>query len=349
MINLTVHFLLKSIGLLLGICFVLIINLMIRRKIEQRKINAIEKYIQKTKMLWYQYFLNDGAFTTKFVPKSKSDIEAIERIFLSYLKNISNQTVQIKIKYFAAAYLQSHYSKELKSRNWSRRLSAMYRIADFQLDNLITICEERKKKCKLTPEERFQLIKLKSMFQKDEFITSLVTTEEVFSENEYKQLFAILDEELLVQLLEKENFINNYALYALIETIAASRYFIFIDELEKMLQNNDSEIRIRAIKALENIGVIKQLDKYIPFVYSSLWEERLMIAKLFKHLPLSYTYEYLEILLKDENWWVRSQAANTILDDPLGVQKLKKFIQMSDDKYAIDMAKEVLMKRLEAI
>ena len=151
---------------------------------------------------------------------------------------------------------------------------------------------------------------------------------------------------MLEQLIEKMENLQESAQYALIDTIAVKGGMAVIEDLEKILVNENSEIRIRGLKGLERIGVIQHLETYIPFINSPIWEERLMVAKLFKHVPLTYTYVYLETLLQDSNWWVRSQAANTMIEDPNGRQKLKEFIETTTDQYAIDMANEVLGKRV---
>ncbi|RKJ24381.1 HEAT repeat domain-containing protein, partial [Butyricicoccus sp. 1XD8-22] len=54
------------------------------------------------------------------------------------------------------------------------------------------------------------------------------------------------------------------------------------------------------------------LDRYIPFVSSDIWEERLMAAKLLQNVPLKGSLSYLEKLLEDESWLVRTQAAQAI-------------------------------------
>jgi hypothetical protein len=347
MIELSIQLFLYIIAILLGFCGVAMIYLIYQRRNEERKNQEMEKYIQNTKILWQGYFLGDDQLTVTLIPKNKHQILAVEHIFLSYLRNISNPIIQQKIYTFAQMYLKEYYQNELKSRNWSRKMNAMYRIADFHIQELIGTCEVSiKHKHSI---EVFQLLKIYSILEKEKFIQEILLCNYSFSESEYKKLFSYLEVEMLQRFMEKMENLQQAAQYALIDTIAAKGSMAVIEGLEELLVSEDTEIRIRTLRGLERIGVIRSLETYIPFVNSSIWEEKLMVAKLFKYVPLTYTAEHLEKLLQDSNWWVRSQAANTIIEDPRGYQRLKEFIATTNDQYAIDMANEVLEKRMRAV
>jgi len=347
MIELSIQLLLYIIAILLGFCGIAMIYLIYQRRYEERKKHEMEEYIQITKVLWQEYFLEDDRFNVTLIPKNKHQILAVEHIFLSNLRNISNPSIQQKIYTFAQMYLKEYYQNELKSRNWSRKMNAMYRIADFHIKELIGICEVSiNHKHSI---EVFQVLKIYSILEKEKFIQELLLCNFSFSESENKKLFSYLEVEMLQRLLGKMEKLQPAAQYALIDTIAAKGSMDVIEELEELLVSEDIEIRIRTLRGLERIGVIRDIETYIPFVNSSIWEERLMVAKIFKHAPLTYTAEHLEKLLQDSNWWVRSQAASTIIEDPRGYQRLKEFIATTNDQYAIDMANEVLEKRKRAV
>jgi HEAT repeat protein len=114
--------------------------------------------------------------------------------------------------------------------------------------------------------------------------------------------------------------------------------------LENNLSHDDTEIRIRSLKAINEMGMITDLDRYKVFLDSPVWEERLMLAKLLGAFPLEQVYPYLEELLQDENWWVRSQSARTIVNSKDGMSRLEMFIATAQDQYAIEMAQEVLVR-----
>lgn len=314
------------------------------RKVEITHDKIRNAYVQKTKSLWYQYLLQNGAFFKEMIPKNESEIEAAESLLLSYLRNTSNYTIRLKIYFFAKSYFTDYYKRGLKSKSWSKRMNTMYRISDFRLDSLVKYVDKMKVKNR-SLDEKFQILKMYSLLSKNKFIEKFLTTKTVFSETEYKMLFTLVEDDILVEILKKLDVLPQSAQYALIDTIALNGNMQFVELLEQCISHENTEIRIRTLKALEKIGVLKSIDMYIPFVESPLWEERLMVAKLFKHAPLSYTYQYLVVLLQDQNWWVRSQAATTIIENRGGAEKLQEFIRTATDRYAIEIANEVLSKR----
>nr|WP_106784094.1 hypothetical protein [Lysinibacillus timonensis] len=346
MIQLSINLLIKIILILLAFCLLLIIYLISYSVLEKRRFLNKKKYIKKTKNDWYRYLLGDGSFNKVLIPKNNTEIEAVEEILISYIKGLSNDFIQVKIDQFNKYYLHSHYRRNLKSRSKSKRLKALNKIFDFRISELVIECEKMEK-YRLSKEEKFQILKIKSVLQKDEFFEKFIFYRNIFTEFEYKQIFVNLNEEVLVQLLLKIDWLKENAQYALLETIAIKRDLSFMEGLENLLDSDNLEIRLRVLKSLEKIGVVNKLERFIPFVFSTFWEERLMVTKLFSHVPLDHTYKYLKILLEDSNWNVRVQAANTIVMDQSGIERLREFIITSTDQYAIDMAKEVLIRRLD--
>ena len=53
--------------------------------------------------------------------------------------------MELKIKQFSNQYLKAFYEKDLSSKRWSIRMNALYRIADLQIDELLTKCQEFEK------------------------------------------------------------------------------------------------------------------------------------------------------------------------------------------------------------
>ncbi|WP_313428783.1 HEAT repeat domain-containing protein [Siminovitchia terrae] len=277
---------------------------------EVSRLQKIDRYIEEKQHKWYRYFKGEEPFSDELIPKHKHEIEGIEKIFLVYLKNISSTEIQDKIRDFSNRYLMDHYQKLLDSRKWSRRMNALYRVADFQLYRLVYKYREMEKK-KLTHEENFQLLKIYSMFEPDLFIEKIANTMKL-SEFEYKKLLTGIDPNTRERLMTCFDQLPPACQYSMIDTIGMIRNMDSIPFLEAQLDHSDAEIRIRSLKALHEIGIIVNLDRYIPFVTSDIWEERLMAAKLLQNVPLKGSLSYLEKLLKDESWLVRTQAALAI-------------------------------------
>lgn len=315
--------------------------LVIQRKLSEIRQREKEVYTMKTKELWYKYLLQEGNFVKKLIPRNGCQIESVEEILLSYKRNIFNKMMHTKIKYFAKAYLAKYYRHEMKSKVWRKRLNAMYRVIDFEIESLIPFVDTLPLKS-LSQEEHLQILKMFSLMKKERFLQKLLETHVMFSETEYRVIFAMLEEDMLEKLFFEMDKLERKACLALIDAMAVNGHMDFVKKLEQLLINEWIEIRVRALKAIEMIGVIENLDIYIPFISSPIWEERLMMAKLLKHAPFQHTEPYLLTLLEDSNWWVRSQAARTIIENRQGAVKLESYIETAADRYAIEMAKEVL-------
>jgi len=344
MIVLSISFLLTIIAILLLVLLFFMMYLIFQRQRESLFKKRRDNYLQNYSQLWYNYLFNDEPFSTVLVPRGKAQVEAIEKIFSSYIKNLMNENVEKVIKEFSNLYLKKFYEQDLSSQYWSIRMNALYRIADLQIDELLDICQQFEKS-KISEEEYFQLLKIYSLFQPDLFMEKIKGQNAMYSESEYRRLFVLLEDDVFIRFFDEFDHWPLSIRFAVIDTAAVKRNMQYIDKLKHLLTSDIAEIKIRALKGLFEIGIIDEIDSYIPFVTSDMWEARLMVAKIFKHAPLTYTYAYLEQLLQDENWWVRSQAAKTIAEDRQGIEKLQEFIESSNDPYAIERAQEIAARK----
>jgi len=224
-------------------------------------------------------------------------------------------------------------------------MNAMYRIIDFYIDSLVNDCKALKAR-NLSAEEQFLLLKIYSSFDSKTFLKEFLSLTVAFSEFEYKKLLAGVSSEILEELLDCFDKLPLNVQCSIIDILGIKRNSEYLSFLESMLQHENTEIRIRSLKAIYAIGIISDLNQYMPFIDSSIWEERLMMAKLLGVLPLSEAGLHLEKLLTDQSWWVRSQAATTIGKYKDGEKLLKQVILETKDSFAADMANEVLKKRV---
>lgn len=344
MIQLSVDVVLMVILIMVIILCLFTVYIMFQRQREVRLDRRRDAYLKAYSQQWYDYLLNDKNFSVTLIPRGKPEVNAIEILFLSYLKNLSNVNIMKKIKGFSNLYLLEYYKKDLTSPRWSIRMNALYRIFDFQIVEAIDTCNSLEIK-KISKEEYFQLLKIHSLFHPTIFMEKIRQLKFDYSESEFRRLFVLLEEDVFIRFFDDFDHFPARVQFAVIDTAAVKRNMDYIKRLEKLLQHEIDEVRIRALKGLNEIGVIKDLTIYLPFVASDIWEERLMVAKIFKYIPLSFSYSYLEKLLQDDNWWIRSEAAKTIAKDGNGVGKLKSFIESSKDIYAVEIAKEIVMRK----
>lgn len=339
--DLSIDLLVRLIAILsvLIMCFYLYMAFKRRSEVSRQKIKDI--FIQEKQDKWYQYFIHDAPFTAEMIPVKDNEIQGLEDIFLSYLQNISDPTIKEKIRDFSNQYLRQHYLKLLHSKRWSIRMNAIYRISNFGIDSLADECRKMGER-KPSKAERFQLLVNHSNLNADTFLEEFLPLSATFSEYEYKKLLFNVNSEILKKLTSQMDELPLNCQYSIIDVLGFKGDMAFLPFLESSLQHENTEVRIRALKAINEIGVVTGMEKYLPFVDSSVWEERLMAAKLLGNLPLSDVYQYLRKLLQDDSWWVRSQAAKTIGNSKHGKEKLQSYAETATDTYAADMAKEVL-------
>ena len=339
----SINILLRVIISLMVMLIAFSIYLAYKRIVEGFHSKQKESYMNATEDKWYRYFRGEIEFAPEFIPKNKHEIAGVEEIFLAYLKNVSNEEIQEEIKRFANQYLKLHYQKLLTHRRWSVRMNALYRIIDFQMTSLSHECvklEERR----LSKEESFQLLKIYSLLQPERLLNKILKLSATFSEYEFKKLLISVDIRTLQKLMKRMEELPLSCQYSIIDLLGVKRDAEYLPFLESRLEHENAEIRIRALKAIVQIGYIEKMNKYLPFASSPIWEERLMVAKLLGNLPFSDTFPILQKLLQDESWWVRSQAAKTIGGGKDGKIRLQSFIETATDPYAIDAAYEVLEK-----
>jgi hypothetical protein len=303
-------------------------------------------YTKEKKSVWYRFLIEGEDLWKQLIPANKFEQKAVEEMLINYANNIVDATVLQKIESFVETYLRDDYRNRLKSKKWSIRINTLYRIFDFRMYSLMDDCIEMlNAKKSYSEEEYFLIYKILSFHHHNElFISHMINPKYTIGEMEYKKLLFHADKQTLQQFILKYEDLPKSLKHTLIDIIGLKYGVDYILFLEDKLEDNDVEVRIRVLKAIGQIGFIRNMELYLPFIESDYWEERLMAAKLLGNVPISTAQQYLEELLQDSTWWVRSQAAKTLRGSKFGKEILESFIHSSDDRYAVDMAREVLGK-----
>ncbi|WP_036835870.1 HEAT repeat domain-containing protein [Pontibacillus litoralis] len=345
--EISIKMLIASIAIIMMIQVCLGVYISMKYKKKLRKTNRQETYMESVQQGWYDFFFGEHREVPDvLIPTNKEEIQVVEYIFLTYLNKFSNEGIREKVQHFANAYLHAHYAKQLKSVKWSIRMNALFRIFDFHIDRLKDECVKLENK-KLSTEEWFQLFKIYAIFDVSGFLSKLANYPNSFSEHEYRKLINNVPLDSFVILFTHFKELPRACQLSIIDIVGLKRHSDHVPFLEEQIQSEDSEIRIRSLKAVYEIGWMIDLETYKPFVQSPIWEERLMVSKLFSRLPIEQTYPYMKKLLEDESWWVRSETAHSIARVKNGEDKLLEFLQTSNDSYALEMVQEILQKGYE--
>jgi len=317
----------------------------VKRRTEASRSVIKREYLEKVDNKWNRYLLNeeDKPIDKELIPKDRYEVQVVENLFLSYLENVNSLTMQEKIVAFSNEYLEVYYRKHLNSPKWSTRMNALYRIYDFQLHTLLDDCRDLENE-KASKEERFQLLKIYSRLSNEHFLSTLLSKSINFSEHEYKQLLNKVPNENVERLMERFDELQEFCKYALIDMLGQKRNIDYLPFLESLLLNTNSEVRVKSLKAVYEIGWINTPEMYIHFVYSTIWEERFMVAKLMGLLPLGDTISYFQILLQDTSWRVYTEAAKSIATayGKSGKDMLLEFKGQINDRDVISRINEVL-------
>lgn len=323
----------------------LFVYIIVQRLREKHTTEKIEQYKKQYNVELYLYLIEEEKLSDHLIPESWLKLKAIEEMLTGYIDSITGDAVLSRITAYAEQYLQAHYRQQLKSYKWSTRMNVLYKIEDFYMNFLIDdVVKMLKSNEKYSKEEYFQMYKLLVLFHHEDFFYYLLHPKMELGELDYKKLLYYFDQQQIEMIIEQYENLSITIQKMVIEMIGIKYYGEFISFLESRLTDEISEIRIRSLKSIGNIGLIRDASLYLPFVHSIYWEERLMLAKLLVHVPPEISIDYLYELLKDSSWWVRLQAARSILSHKKGNETLKRVISSSDDAFAIDMAKEVLRK-----
>ncbi|NHC39964.1 HEAT repeat domain-containing protein [Bacillus sp. MM2020_1] len=327
----------------LGLLVVLLIYLTIRKAIEIKNRKTIEAYVENYQSILFT-MLMDGGYSRGMNPKSVLEQKAIEELLSRYSKILEGADEKKRLSELASMYLADYYRQQLKSKRWSQRMNTLYHIEDFQLNLLIDDIYTLTKKKKLSHTELIHSLRILALFQYGQLFDMLTTYYQPFSEFEYRIIIIRLDEQQFEQFILHFHKSSPPLQKAILDVISIKRGLKYLSFLENVFSSYKGEIRLRALKALSEIGYVKNTEPYLELLYSAKWEERMVAAKLVGSIKEVKAISRLIELLHDRTWWVRSQAGQAISQFPNGYDILREVLETSKDAFAKDMAWEWLHK-----
>jgi HEAT repeat protein len=321
----------------------LLVYLTIRKAVDINNRRIIDQYIDKYQPILYT-MLTDGGYSRGLNPTTVLEQKAIEELLSRYNRILEGEDEKLRLSELASMYLTDYYRKRLKSKRWSQRMNTLYHIEDFNLRPLIEDIYRLTVKKRLSHEELIRTLRILALFQHKELFEMLTVRYHSLSEFEFRNVLIRLEKQKFDQFIFHFHKSSPPLQKAILDVISIKKELNYLAFLENIFSSYKGEIRLRALKALSEIGYVKNMEPYLELLYSTKWEERMVAAKLVGSLKEVKAISRLIELLHDQTWWVRSQAGQAICQFPNGHDILREVLETSKDAFAKDMAWEWLHK-----
>jgi HEAT repeat protein len=328
---------------ILIILLLILLYLITRKTIENRESVKVKNIKKEMETPLFESISQGKGYDLAY--KNRYSIKAMEELLKHYSDTVGGTLETYSLTAIAEKYLLEGYRNALRSRSWSKRINALYHIEDFKMYQLSDEVRQLLQSRLITREEVIISIRflaaaaqLKEVF---EFVNKKYTN---LTDFDYRSILFKLDEQSFRIFVERFSECHSTLQWSILEIISIRKDLSYLSFVERVFQNHKGETRIRALKAIASIGFTTDIEQFFSLSESSEWQERMLIAKLIGFFPSDSSYNILEDLIHDQNWWVRSQAAESFTKLPKGRELLKKLMESSHDPYARDIASEWLDK-----
>lgn len=332
---------------LMSILFLLLSTLFVFLLVNKAKSNQLSLQIERKKeMLRDRFFLYlyEGTETTTIIPNDTKSFLALESLLHDFADVTAGEEMKRRISEFAEEHFTPYYKKSIFHSRWAVRMNILYAIEKFEIANMTDYVLKYLDKKKLTKAEESQLLKILITLEHPNYINYLVNTKTSLSELVYRTLIGKMSDEQMNELVENYDILPSKIKLPLLDMIGIQSKALYVPFLDQCLTSSEAEERIKALKSLAAIGYPMPFNRIESFVNSSIWEERLMAIKLLGISSENEVLPVLEELMKDKQFDVRSQAAQSILAFENGKQYLFDVYLSTEDKYAKEMAAQWLEK-----
>lgn len=281
--------------------------------------------------------------------------EALEEALLDRLAVGASEAERQRIYVFAAGYFSEEYAYLLGKRRWSDRMNALLHIEKFRIaglkEQLLLRLEEIGEGTR-TDDERFLLIRTLSSLQIAETFDYLDMAAERFSELQLMQVLRPMRGEAAERLIRDFDRLPLRVRRCVLDTLRLGniRTTDVLELLERCMKSDDTETRIRALKALANFGYMNdeaanRLEERMKEGDAVIWPERMMHARLAGAVREERFAAHLEAMMADPSYEVRREAASSLSNYRGGIDRIQQVAEHHPDRFARDMAVEILERR----
>lgn len=325
------------------ILVILLFYLMIRKTIENNQSRKI-KIIKDTMNPKLLDFLVEGNVVRGLQPDTTLKKIALEELLLRYSETIEGEEEKQNIQKLAELHLKNYYRKGLNSLIWSKRMNALFHIEDLRVKSLTNDVIKALQTTRITNEELILAFRILASFEYFDIFALLQSKWDRLTEYDFRSILSRLTDPMFESFILQFHHCPNGLKFAILEVISIKRDSNYSNFLESTFSKGEGEIRLRALKAISSIGYCSNVKLFLPLVDSSVWQERMLTAKILGNLRENEHISLLKKLLSDRVWYVRYQAGQSIMMFPNGKEILREICETSEDPFSKDMASEWIYK-----
>lgn len=341
-------------------------------KVKSNKLDARNKKIMNTyKNDMYHYLVN-GHFSQVLVPRA-SYMSSFEHLLMQFNYIITGEDVKKHTKHYAEQYFTEYYKQMLLSPTWSKRVNALTGIFDFRMENLTeeVLAFYKQKKVQKDSTLSYLTIKVLVVSNYEKIFELLRENNVELSSFQYRELMQMLSAQQwmnLISTFEQLNYGLKLSIFDAIALFNKLDYQPFMEEqitvmlyeqrlsLQSRIKNpsrteridkqievlqekldETNELIIRGLKAISIIGHTSNITAFDLFMFTDVWQEKLMIIRLYGKMRLAEKQQFLVASLSDSNYLVRKEAAHSLSLLLLKKEKLVDIYEQLDDQFAKDI------------
>lgn len=340
-INLALLFIVFLILLfiLISLFFYLTVKKYLKNQMRQR----IDAFKEEYRLAVFHY-LQSGQSGAMESDLGEEKVIALIELLSDYSNVIVGSDVEERIHLFAKEHITDFLKKELKQKRWSLRMNALFSIEDFYMVHCVPFLHELYQRRGTSLSEKAQILKLLAKFDDPKIVDYLKETDESLSEFSLVSILSVMEDEKLDELIAGFDDLPKRMQYIVVDMIGRRQLTGHHSLLQRLVLEDETELRIRSLKAYANSGIPIDAEAIYEFFKSDNWQLRMMAVKVSGMQRIEGYQSTLITLLSDPEYVVRAEAAKALLRFKEGEAILQRVIEESKDAFAKDMAVEWLEK-----
>ncbi|OJF92554.1 HEAT repeat domain-containing protein [Alkalibacterium sp. 20] len=333
--------------IMLAVNVMMFIFLLIK-KIAMKVVSNKKAGIRKTFEENFLRFITKQDSELSIEPKSYLEKKVLQSLILDYNSFISGTNQTVLLKNIGKNSVIDKVERYLSSSNIWKKKTGTFLAGEYELSELMPLLL---KQLQTSDNELFfvtarSLIQISDALYLREILEQAVEQTRM-SKNNVLSLIELVEgdiKEILEDVMESDDtFLQVVAL----EGIGKRRYQESIKWIERMIYHPQKELRIAALKAsymLGNIGDDNYLSHIMSLENDMEWEVRSFLARYLRKVNRDDSIKILTNYMSDENWYVRHNAAESLLVHKNGGHLALLTLLDSDDPFARDTANAVLQR-----